>query len=258
MRRRLIGVLASVGLVLAMAAPASAISYGQLDTNGDYANVGALLGEWEGDLYVFCTGTLIAPDVFLTASHCVDDGLRMWVSFDSAITEPVTSATNTIYPGTAHQHPMYACCGQSNTYDVAVIVLDDPVTGITPASLPTLNQLGEMSKQELNAATFTTAGYGTVRDVKATAGQALYWDPQRRFATQEALSLQPYWLTLSMNLATGNGGTCYGDSGGPHFLGDTVVSLTVTGDAWCKASDKTYRVDTQVARDFLDDFVTLP
>ena len=61
-----------------------------------------------------------------------------------------------------------------------------------------------------------------------------------------------------MNQATGDGGTCYGDSGGPHFLADVVVSLTVTGDRWCKASDKTYRVDTQVARDFLANYVTLP
>lgn len=60
-----------------------------------------------------------------------------------------------------------------------------------------------------------------------------------------------------MNLATGNGGTCYGDSGGPHFLGDVVVSVTVTGDVPCKATDKTYRVDTPWARDFLDAFVTL-
>jgi hypothetical protein len=32
----------------------------------------------------------------------------------------------------------------------------------------------------------------------------------------------------------------------------------VTGDVCCKANDKTYRVDTAVARDFLDEFVTLP
>jgi hypothetical protein len=37
-----------------------------------------------------------------------------------------------------------------------------------------------------------------------------------------------------------------------------VVSVTVTGDANCKATDKTYRVDTVAARNFLDDFVTLP
>jgi secreted trypsin-like serine protease len=51
----------------------------------------------------------------------------------------------------------------------------------------------------------------------------------------------------------GDGGTCYGDSGGPHFLGgvesNLIVSVTVTGDAMCRASDKTYRIDTPWAED---------
>ena len=67
-------------------------------------------------------------------------------------------------------------------------------------------------------------------------------------------------LSSEMNPSTGNGGTRYGDSGGPHFLGDTdmVVSLTVTGDAWCRATDVTYRLDTDSARSYLSQFVDLP
>jgi len=86
-------------------------------------------------------------------------------------------------------------------------------------------------------------------------------DGTRRYATQEALNIQKAWLLLSMNPSTGNGGTCYGDSGGPHFLGgvnsNLIVSTTITGDAPCRATDKTYRLDTTSARDFLDDFVEL-
>jgi secreted trypsin-like serine protease len=74
--------------------------------------------------------------------------------------------------------------------------------------------------------------------------------------------LEEAWLLLSMNPSTGSGGTCYGDSGGPHFLGgvdsNLIVSITITGDAWCRATDKTYRLDTPAARAFLDDFVRLP
>ncbi|MGH9893954.1 MAG: hypothetical protein ACREA0_18635 [bacterium] len=65
-----------------------------------------------------------------------------------------------------------------------------------------------------------------------------------------------------MNQATGNAGTCFGDSGGPHLLGgvssNRIVSVTITGDRWCKATDTTYRLDTASARDFLGDFVALP
>ncbi len=63
-----------------------------------------------------------------------------------------------------------------------------------------------------------------------------------------------------MNPSTGSGGTCYGDSGGPHFLGSTnlVVSITVTGDRFCRSSDVTYRTDTASARAFLETSSTCP
>jgi len=38
----------------------------------------------------------------------------------------------------------------------------------------------------------------------------------------------------------------------------TVVALTVTGDRYCKATTKDYRVDSPTARAFLGDYVTLP
>jgi len=72
----------------------------------------------------------------------------------------------------------------------------------------------------------------------------------------------PAWLNLAENPSIGSGGTCFGDSGGPHFLGgvesNLEVALTVTGDAVCRATDKDYRLDTPTARDFLSGFVTLP
>jgi secreted trypsin-like serine protease len=121
------------------------------------------------------------------------------------------------------------------------------------------------NEQTLNDTLFTAVGYGTVRLEKQTGWQAIHDNVDRNRADQEFLSLTKSWLTNSMNLATGNGGTCYGDSGGPHFIHtldgtetNIVVSVTVTGDMNCKATDKTCRVDTAVARDFLDDFVTLP
>jgi secreted trypsin-like serine protease len=83
-------------------------------------------------------------------------------------------------------------------------------------------------------------------------------EPTRRWADQTVNSLEPAWLNLSMNTSTGDGGTCYGDSGGPHFLGAVVVAVTVTGDTQCKATDKDYRVDTPQARAFLANYLTLP
>jgi hypothetical protein len=257
MRSKLIGLLAATVLTVALGGPALAIVYGEPDTENQYSNVGALIAQFDDGKYVICTGTLISPTVFLTAAHCVDDGGTYWVSFDPFIDEPVTGKTKT-YEGTAYAHPDFASGGMNDTFDIAVVVLDRAVRGIEPAQLPTLNLLDEMSAQELKSATFVAVGYGTVRETRKGSFQPLVWDPHRRFAEQTVNSLEPAWLSLSMNQATGDGGTCYGDSGGPHFLGDVVVSITVIGDAFCKATDKTYRLDTQVARDFLDDFVVLP
>jgi hypothetical protein len=72
------------------------------------------------------------------------------------------------------------------------------------------------------------------------------------------------WLKISMNPAHGDGGTCYGDSGGPNFsgAGDTetniVAGTTITGDFMCRATNVDYRMDTPSAWSFLEQFVTLP
>jgi len=253
-RTRLSSLLIAASMVAVLAAPVAAITFGTVDVENRYSNVGGLIFEADGEFFLGCTGTLIAPTVFLTAAHCVAPGERVLVTFDPSI-----DPSSTMLPGTARPHPDFACCGASDTFDIAVVLLDAPVSGITPASLPRLNQLGQLSSRALKDATFVTAGYGVVRDDKGGGWKSLRdSEGLRSYVSQTVNSMTKAWLNLSMNPSTGNGGTCYGDSGGPHFLGATVVSITVTGDRWCRATDKTYRVDTAVARDFLDEFVTLP
>jgi hypothetical protein len=266
MRRALV-VLSLAGLVSLAGSPAGAIVYGQPDGNR-HPNVGTMVVEFEGERFSVCSGTLIAPTVFMTASHCtafVEQDLgtrRVWVSFDPVF-DPDTS---TLYAGTTHTHPEFGFSGTggfSDPHDIAVIVLDSAPAGITPAQLPTLGLLSQLKASgELRDRTFTAVGYGAVRESRKTGPQGVLDNTERRFGLQTMKALRPFWLQLSMNQATGDAGTCYGDSGGPHFLGgatsNLVVSITVTGDTMCKATDTTYRVDTASARAFLDDFVTLP
>jgi hypothetical protein len=79
-------------------------------------------------------------------------------------------------------------------------------------------------------------------------------------ATGSLNAVNPAWLRISMNPTLGDGGTCYGDSGGPNFLGDTdiLAATTITGDFMCRATNVVYRLDTPAARTFLARFVTLP
>jgi Trypsin len=252
--------LAVVAAALAVAGSALAITFGQLDGNR-HPNVGALIYENEdGERGILCSGTLIESDVFLTASHCtaflesigVEPG-DVWVTFD-----PTFDDASPLLPGTYHTNPLFGVSpGFAETHDIAVVVLDAPAAGVTPARLPTLNQLNGMSLKQQR---FVAVGYGTVREDKRKGPASLFFDGQRRFAEQSFNALGKTWLHLSMNPSTGSGGTCYGDSGGPHFIGtsDVVASITVTGDRFCRATDVTYRTDTASARAFLADFVSLP
>ena len=252
-------------LVLVMSVqPASGIVGGQID-DPPHDNVGALVGHDANGYFWLCTGTLISPTVFLTASHCTaaleawSGSTDAWVTFD-----PVFSAGGTFYEGTAHTNPAYGH-DSADLGDVAVVVLDAPVVGIALAHLPTKGLLGEMKAAgTLRSIGFTAVGYGSSRASKTGGPSAIFYDGTRRSATQSAITSTATWLKLSMNPSTGSGGTCFGDSGGPHFIGagasetDVVVSITVTGDSVCRATDVTYRMDTRSAREFLGDYVTLP
>lgn len=272
MRSKLPLALASVtallaGLLAGAQTSAHAITFGMPDA-GEHPSVGSLVGEFTdpetGDttLFQLCTGTLIARDVVLSASHCFSGLPPVITDITFTLDETIDSdrdgdvdANVELLTGTPATHALFGSGGQSNAYDIAVFLLDDPVAVVKPAPLA---PAGTFDQAGLRDETFTAVGYGTVRTSIRKGPQGFDAGWRREKADQELLSVTKAWATLSMNPATGNAGTCYGDSGGPHFLNGEIVSITVTGDAMCKATDKTYRVDTQWAREFLSNFVSLP
>ena len=57
----------------------------------------------------------------------------------------------------------------------------------------------------------------------------------------------------------GRGGSCFGDSGGPVFHKGLLVGDTSFGASqFCRSSGGYYRLDTDDARGFLDDYVAVP
>jgi hypothetical protein len=247
MRRLMITVTALAAL--ALAAPAAAITNGTADGAG-HRNVGGLVAAeaYSDGTWIYCSGTLIAPTVFLTAAHCAE-GDRVRVTFDSAYQDG-----DPVYEGTWHADPLYSGA-QNDPHDIAVVVLDtDP--GITPARLPAAGSLSKLPKDQQ----FTSVGYGAHEVTNSPGGHQYLYDDVRMVATGTLDATNPAWLRISMNPATGDGGTCYGDSGGPNFLGDSdvVAATTITGDAICRATNVDYRLDTPSARTFLDGYVALP
>lgn len=262
MRRRSAALLITMSLMLATVQPVMAIVYG---TKGDggHPNVGAIVVKQGADVFSVCSGTLVRDGAgdgtsqgsFLTAAHCIVvleefGGFipgDVYITFQQSVTD---AGLIPVKDGFAHPDFNQR---QANPYDIGVLTFDAN-TGLDEATVASPGYL-DMPKKELRTARFTTVGYGVTRETKKKAHQSIDWyNADRYYAEQSMQSLEKAWLTLAMNdRAVVNGGTCNGDSGGPHFFGntDTIVSVTVTGDRFCKATDKTYRVDTEWVKVFL-------
>jgi secreted trypsin-like serine protease len=243
--------LAVALMMLTVAAPAGAITNGVPDGQ-QHPNVGGLVSptQFSDGTWLYCSGTLISPTVFLTAAHCGEDGERVEVTFDTAYVDG-----DKVYAGTFQADPLYNQ-SQSDPHDIAVVVLDKAVKGIAPAELPTADSLSDLPHDQ----TFTSVGYGAYEVTNEPGGHQFLYNDVRMVATGTLNATNPSWLRISMNPATGDGGTCYGDSGGPNFLGDTdvIAAITITGDAVCRATNVVYRLDTESARTFLSQYVSLP
>jgi V8-like Glu-specific endopeptidase len=243
-------VLTAALLSLTIAVPAGAITNGSADGNA-HPNVGGLVAAqaYSDGTWVYCTGTLISPTVFLTAAHC-EEGARVRVSFSSAYQDG-----DKTYTGTWHADPAYNQ-STSDPHDIAVVVFDKPIKGITPAKLPAADSLSKLPGSQQ----FTSVGYGAYEVTNQPGGHQYLYNDVRGVATGTLNSINASWLRISMNPSHGDGGTCYGDSGGPNFLGtsDIVAATTITGDSVCRSTNVDYRLDTPSARDFLAPYVTLP
>ena len=273
--RRLVGVVAVVlGLTFAGMGPAAAITGGEPDGNG-HPNVGLILF-YSPDGRFRCSATLVTPTVLVTAAHCAVDTVgKTLVDFRSVVAlqpptgYPVAANPATGYTqaeiegagfraGTAHAHPNYSnFTDLANWNDVGVIVLDRPVTNIAPARIAPLNYLNAFAQPVLNKTLFTTVGYGT--EVRKPDSGPQKPTPEtypliRRVAQEpgQKLSAQILQTNGNINDTRGTGGTCFGDSGGPSFLGGYVVTVTSYGYTDnCRYLDGLQRIDLKVVQDWL-------
>ncbi len=249
-----------VGLLLMLAvAPALAVTDGEPD--GDrHPYVGLMVAQTaDGTPLWRCSGTLLSPTLFLTAGHCTYGAEHVEIWFDADVTN--ASAHN--YPftgdvsGTPYTHPQYNP-NAFYLYDLGVVVLDEPVIMDTYGALPTLNQLDSLAtrrgKQDV---TFTAVGYGLQKSFPDAASWKNSALRIRMVAYPRLIQINggivgDSSLLLSNNARTG--GTCFGDSGGPNFIGDSNVIAGVTSfglNGNCAGTGGVYRVDRADDLDWL-------
>jgi secreted trypsin-like serine protease len=258
--KRLIFAAVAVAALVA-AGSAYAITNGQHDGNA-HPNVGAMMAfddpSQPTTLQEVCSGTLVAPTVFLTAAHCTDFLLNDLHTTTVFVTFNTNSAAGPYIQGTMVQDPLYNPKPAQNGNDIAVILLGSAPQGITPAKLAPVGLFDAMkaNKTLMQSSAFTAVGYGDGNRQVGGGQPTFAFDGFRGNATSFFNALTGSWLRLTQSASVGAGGTCYGDSGGPNFIGtsNTIAATTISGDTPCRSTNVDLRMDTQSAQDFLAQF----
>jgi secreted trypsin-like serine protease len=196
---------ALVGLVFVTNA-SYAVTPGVAVGKAEFPATGALIVFDEKGPRLTCTGTLIAPDVVLTAGHCMFFLGRRLPAFvlgprvaaaTPAATEPVSRVVI---------HPQFVVRAESGAalHDLALVLLARPVPGVTPEKL--------LSKVE-SAASATGAAVDLVGYGRMTHPTPV--DGIKNRGRSKLVATRPFEWVIGARSQPQN---CDGDSGGPAFV----------------------------------------
>jgi hypothetical protein len=216
----------------------------------DYPAVGALL---KGESGVWCSGTLIAPDRFLTAAHCIVDDLvpnHYKVFFQSAGFFTVKKVD---WQKGEYSFPKG---------DVAVLVLTEPVQRIAPERIL-------VSEEPLAGSLGTIVGFGRTGGFNEDYGikREGFIETAACQASQRDLPLLCWNFNAEVQAGAIRSNTCNADSGGPLFLYETVAGhqvryvagVTSGGEAEdCLLGDQSYDANVLHYKKWILDAASLP
>jgi hypothetical protein len=199
----------------------------------------------------------------LTAGHCAGEpgefsGMRVFTESDveHGNNNYPYAGPNTVEAKSWASHPQFK---EATFYlhDVGVITLTQPVN--LPASafgqLPTVNQLDAL---KTNSSTiFTAVGYGLqlINPAKLVA-ERVRMSAEPHLIQINTRQTGSFSMMLSNNASTG--GTCFGDSGGPNFLGTSNVVAGVTSygrNNNCAGTGGVFRLDRADVLSFVSSYL---
>jgi V8-like Glu-specific endopeptidase len=241
--------------ILGLATPGNAIIGGSPDTT--HHNVGALLPTAASPIARWCGVTPVSPTVVVLAGHCA--ALRKAnfgetegdITFDPRFLDSLGdresgwayTGSYPTYHGTLEAHPLYTPHGSG--YDVAVMTLDEPITGLDIEALPSAGLLDDLKAAgTLRDQAMTVVGFGTTDRLP---GNLYVGGGYRQVASQSVQSLGDAIVKHQSQAAT----TCAYDSGSPLFVGDQLVAVLSAGDAACSSLSISARLDVPAVRSWL-------
>jgi secreted trypsin-like serine protease len=241
--------LCALVALLAAPSPAGAIVGGTPD-NGAHPYVAAI-----SNGSTICSGVAISPTVLVTSAHCFAFPAQpVRAIFDESFRSP----TRVLVPGVWYAHPGFCPSCENGrleqaSRDVAVVILSRPVSLPRYASLPAsgfVAALPDHTDVEL-------VGYG-VQEFTDGGGKptALPASGLRMRGSAElvgvGLGSEDELARVTALRGGGRAASCFGDSGGPVLVGDTILAINSFGsNRFCRGVTYAYRLDTPVALDFI-------
>jgi len=248
-----VSIAVALALTLGLGAtPAKAIVFGEdvLSASTQYPWVASVWFAGPSDDYYesICTGSLIAPDIVLTAAHCILNYGTYYVQMGSDTIDGQNDAT--FYEVDAvWKNPRYSRKTLIN--DIGLLKLTAPQTAVAPMPYATKRDLAAVKRskkmeilgwgknQSGESATFLR--YTKVTNQLKVA-KSLY--PARQFNQNTMLAAGRYIKRERVYT-----GACYGDSGGPLLANIKGVKKVIGVTSWGKpgCNTKAPTVFTNVA-----------